>query len=243
MENRNLQQIVKSDPHHLWHRLLDENECLRNCALLFPHEKESSLIQERDKLMSAIDTVFRRPNESISASFMLDASIICAALPESDEGASQAGMHSSFFVNEEANTDLLVTTINSHETLLLEFNKQFTMLRCVRLNLQPGPFTNEALRDDVFNTLRFVDLEFYNESILSILLHSSAQNLEKQSFFLQLCLEATKGKQTQHLMPNNINLLDMAFPFHVPDSMESNSLKPLEGVCTRLAVSGSRKVS
>nr|XP_014097540.1 anaphase-promoting complex subunit 4 [Bactrocera oleae] len=243
LENRNLQQIVKSDPHHLWHRLLEENECLRNCSLLFPHQKETSLIQERDKLMTAVDTVFKRPNESISGSFTLDASIICAALPESGDDANQAAwVHSSFFVNEEANTDLLVTTINSHETLLLEFNKQFTLLRCVRLNLQPGPFTSEALREDVFSTLRFVDLEFYNESILSILLHSSAQNVDKQSYFLQLTLEASKGKQTQHLMPNNINLLDVAVPCHVPDLLEGNSLKPLEGVCTRLAVSGSRKV-
>uniref|UniRef100_A0A0A1XN54 Anaphase-promoting complex subunit 4 n=1 Tax=Zeugodacus cucurbitae TaxID=28588 RepID=A0A0A1XN54_ZEUCU len=239
LEKRNLQQIVKSDPHHLWHRLLDENECLRNCSLLFPHEKETSLIQERDKLMTAVDTVFRRPSESISASFKLDASIICATLPASGE---QDLVHGSFFVHEEENTDLLVTTINAHETLLLEFNKQFTLLRCVRLNLQPGPFTSEALREDVFSTLRFVDLEFYNESILSILLQSSAQNVDKQSYFLQLGLDATKAKQTQHLMPNNINLLDVAFPCHVPDLMEGHSLKPLEGICTRLAVSGSRKV-
>ncbi|XP_036345474.1 anaphase-promoting complex subunit 4-like [Rhagoletis pomonella] len=240
LENRNLQQIVKSDPHHLWHRLLDENECLRNCSLLFPHEKESSLIQQRDKLLEAVENVFKRPNESISAGFVQDASITCALLPTTSENA--VTIHSSFFVNDEAHTDLLVTTISYHELLLMEFNKNFSLLKCTRLDLLSGPFTSDILRDNVFDTLRFVDLGFYNESILSLLLKSNTQKDDKQSYFLQLALEATKGKQTQHIMPNNINLMDVAFACHVPDLMESNCLKPLEGECTHLAVSGSRKV-
>uniref|UniRef100_W8C6P5 Anaphase-promoting complex subunit 4 n=1 Tax=Ceratitis capitata TaxID=7213 RepID=W8C6P5_CERCA len=242
MENRNLQQIVKSDPHHLWHRLLDENECLRNCTLLFPHEKETSLIQQRDKLLAAVDEVFKRPDESISASFVQDAEIICASWLAESEGDKHALVHSSFVANEDANTDMLVTTINHHEVLLLEFNKEFSLLRCMRLDLQPGPFTSEALRDDVYSKLQLVDLEFYNEGTLSLLIHSIAQNESKQSYFLQFALDAAKGKQTQHLMPNNISLLDMVYPCHVPDLMEGNNLKPLEGESTHMTVSGSRKV-
>ncbi|XP_053949584.1 anaphase-promoting complex subunit 4 [Anastrepha ludens] len=243
LENRNLQQIVKSDPHHLWHRLLEENECLRNCSLLFPHEKETSLIQQRDKLLKAVEDVFKRPNESISASFVQDASITCASLPPApDDGDMHPVFHSSFFVDEESSTDLLVTTINWHEALLLEFNKQFSFLKCTRIDLQPGPFTSHALRDVVFNSLKFVDLGFYNESLLSILLHNNGQNDDKRSYFLQCSLEATKGKRTRHIMPNNVNLVDVDFACHIPDIMDANIIKPLEGECTRLAVSGSRKV-
>ncbi|XP_067640659.1 anaphase-promoting complex subunit 4 [Eurosta solidaginis] len=237
LENRNLQQIVKSDPHHLWHRLLEENECLRECSLLFPHEKETSLLQQRDKLLKAIENVFEQPNESISASFVQNSSIKCASLSPDD-----ALIHSSFFVNDEANTDLLVITINRHEALLLEFDKQFTMLKCTRLDLRPGPFTNNTLRDDVFETLRFVDLGFYNESVLSLLLHSKVPTNDKQSFFLQFVLELANGKQTQHSISNSIDLMNVTQPCHVPDLIEGNNLKPLEGECTHLAVSGSRKV-
>ncbi|XP_037937267.1 anaphase-promoting complex subunit 4 [Teleopsis dalmanni] len=235
LENKNLQQMAKADVHHLWNKLVEENECLGNCTLLYPHEKELSLIQQRDKMFNAIDQVLKKTDDSISASFELNNSVVCSSLPSNGSDF----VCSSYNVNTTTNCDVIVTTINWNELLVLEFNRIFTTMRCTRLDLRPGPFTSNL--NISLENLRFVDLQFYNENILSILLQNEQEI--PQSFFLQLTLDVLNGKATEHALPHNLIMSEIAIGHSLHDSIETTNFKNMDGICTHLAVSGSRKVA
>lgn len=240
LENRPLQQVVKTDIHHLWHRLLDENECLRNSPLLYPHEKRLSLTQQRDKMFTAIEHVFQKPNESISLGFELDTCFTCCSFNDITESNFDF-IKTSHFVSEKRKKDLLVITMGWQDCLILEFDDQFTKLKCFKFQTIPGPFTK---RISGLENLKFIDLQFYNDEVLSLLLRkeSEGEAINQQSFFIQFALDQTNGKSSFHALPQNLNLSDLSIAHSIFDLIDFGNLKPIENACTNLAVSGCRKV-
>lgn len=240
LDNRPLQQVVKTDVHHLWHKLLDENECLRNSPLLYPHEKQLSLIQQRDKMFAAVECVFKKPNECISLGFDLDTSFTCCSFSDSIESNFDF-IKTSHIVSEKKKTDLLVITIGWQECLILEVDDKFTKLKCFKFQTIPGPFTTNTCG---LENLKFVDLQFYNDKVLSLLLRKDSQSetMNQQSYFIQFPLDQINGKCSSHALPQNLNLDDFSIAHSIFDLIDFGNLKPIENVCTNLAVSGCRKV-
>lgn len=238
LEDKPLQQVVKTDMHHLWQKLLEENDCLRNSPLLYPHEKRLSLTQQRDKMFAAIETVFQKPNESISVGFELDASFICCSLNENSE---YEFIKTSYFVSDSKKRDLMLVTIGWQDCLILEFDCNFTQMKCFRLQTLPGPFTKDL--SNGFENLKFIELHFYNDEVLSLLLRKDSETSKQQSFFIQFPLDQINGKCSLHALPQNLNLGDLAIGHSIFDIIDDSSFKPIESVCTNLAVSGCRKVS
>ncbi|XP_046802677.1 anaphase-promoting complex subunit 4 [Lucilia cuprina] len=240
LEDKPLQQVVKTDMHHLWHKLLEENECLRNSTLLYPHEKRLSLTQQRDKMFAAIDSVFQKPNESISHGFELDASFVCCSFNENSE-CNFDFIRTSYFVSESKKRDLMLVTIGWQDCLVLEFDDKFTQLKCFRLQTIPGPFTKDLTNG--LENLKFVDLHFYNNDVLSLLLFKESETMKHQSYFIQFPLDQIAGKCSLHTLPQNINLNELAVGHSIFDIIDITSFKAIESVCTNLAVSGCRKVA
>lgn len=252
LENSYLTQLHTVNPSEVWPRLLAENECLAQCNLLVPHDKKLSLLQQRDKMFNAIDAVFHKPTESISASFKLSTTVICGDLQqlhaesaaEPDQQSTYDFVNCSYYVHEATKCDMLALTIGLHEAMVLEFSRgEDCMLRCIRVRLQPGPITSQ-LQEDYYN-LRFVDLQFYNESSLSMLVQTltSATGVRPHSYFLQFSLSAARNHCTQHQLAPLIKLTEATMTHSVHDIPEAAAFKALDGVCEMLAVSGSRKVA
>jgi len=86
LDNAYLTQPYTRDPSQLWEEMVAENECLNECKLFVPHDKNLSLVQQRDKMFNAIDAVFHKPTESISGSFKLSSAVICNDLPPMEPG-------------------------------------------------------------------------------------------------------------------------------------------------------------
>ncbi|XP_017871547.1 PREDICTED: anaphase-promoting complex subunit 4 isoform X2 [Drosophila arizonae] len=252
LENAYLTQPHPVDPAEIWPRLLAENECLAQCNLLVPHDKRLSLIQQRDKMFNAIDAVFHKPTESISASFKLSSTVICGDLQhmhaesaaEPDQQSNSDFVNCSYYVHEATRCDMLALTIGRQEAMVLEFSRgEDCLMRCIRVQLQPGPFTAQ-LQEDYYN-LRFVDLQFYNESSLSMLAQTSttATSARPHSYFLQFSLSAARNHCTQHQLTPLIKLDEATVTHSVHDIPDAAAFKALDGVCEMLAVSGSRKVA
>uniref|UniRef100_A0A1A9WHR9 Anaphase-promoting complex subunit 4 n=1 Tax=Glossina brevipalpis TaxID=37001 RepID=A0A1A9WHR9_9MUSC len=239
LEDKPLQQTVKSDVHHLWQKLLERNECLYNSFLLYPHEKQLSLIQQRDKMFVAIDSVFEKPNSSITLEFQLDFICTCCSLPIEDS-TSWSSIKFSFLAGIKRESDLMAIAIDWQSCLLMEFDQKFSQLSCVIINLKPGPFTKELPLS--LNNLRFVDLQFYNEEVLSLLLLQENKD-KQQSYFMQFSLELMRDKFTLHLLPQNLNLQEILLPQSVFDVVDFGQFRGMDNICTSLAVSGSRKVA
>lgn len=252
LENAYLTQLPPVNPAEVWPRLLAENECLAQCNLLVPHDKRLSLIQQRDKMFNAIDAVFHKPTESISASFKLSSTVICGDLQhlhaesaaEPDQQPNSDLVNCSYYVHEATRCDMLALTIGLQEAMVLEFSRgEDCLLRCIRVQLQPGPFTAQ-LQEDYYN-LRFVDLQFYNESSLSMLAQTStsAAGARPHSYFLQFSLSAARNHCTQHQLTPLMKLDEATVTHSVHDIPDAAAFKALDGVCEMLAVSGSRKVA
>uniref|UniRef100_A0A1A9VNC3 Anaphase-promoting complex subunit 4 n=1 Tax=Glossina austeni TaxID=7395 RepID=A0A1A9VNC3_GLOAU len=239
LEDKPLQQTVKSDTHHLWQKLLEKNECLYNSSLLYPHEKQLSLIQQRDKMFIAIDSVFEKPNSSITSEFQLDFICTCCSLPL-EYSRSVDFIKFSFLAGNKRGSDLMAITTDWHSCLLMEFDQKFSQLSCVIIHLKPGPFTKELPLP--LNNLQFVDLQFYNEEVLSLLLLQDNEE-KQQSYFMQFSLELMREKFSLHLLPQNLNLQEMLLPQSVFDVVDFCQFRGMDTVCTSLAVSGSRKVA
>ncbi|EDW65265.1 anaphase-promoting complex subunit 4 isoform X1 [Drosophila virilis] len=252
LENSYLTQLQTVNPDELWPRLLAENECLAQCNLFVPHDKKLSLIQQRDKMFNAIDAVFHKPTESISASFKLSTAVICSDLQQyPNESAADPEQQSnydfvncSYHVHEATKCDMLALTISLQEAMVLEFSRgDDYLLRCTRVHLHPGPITPQ-LQEDYYN-LRFVDLQFYNESSISMLAQTSTPvtGVRPHSYFVQFSLSASRNHCTQHQLAPLMKLPEATVTHSVHDIPDAATFKGLDGVCEMLAVSGSRKVA
>lgn len=239
LEDKPLQQVLKTDMYQLWQKLLDDNECLRLSPLLYPHDKSTSLTQARDEMFSAIDVVFEKPNESISAGFELDASFLCSSFedgPENDFGF----IKTSYFASLSSKQDLIAITIGWQDCLILAFDENFSKLQTIRLQTLPKPSRKEL--SNSLENLKFVDLQFYNADVVSLLL-SNYNDHKNQSYFLQIPLEQTRTNSNQYSLPRNINLCDVTNAHSIFDIIDNTSFKGMDNICTHLSVSGCRKVS
>ncbi|KAH8409265.1 hypothetical protein KR009_011390 [Drosophila setifemur] len=248
-ENSPLIQPFRKDPSQLWEQMASENECLNHCNLFVPHDKTLSLVQQRDKMFNAIDAVFHKPTESISGSFKLASAVICADLPPMEPGEELEDrdfVTCSYYVNESARSDMLALSISWTEVMILEISRSGdSLLRCTRIHLEPGIFT-PSVHENYYH-LRFVDLQFYNESALSMLTQttSSAPVLRPQSYFVQFSLSAARNQSTHHQLGQlvKLNVPGATGKHSIHDIAEGAVFKGLDGLCEMLAVSGSRKVA
>ncbi|XP_016948853.1 anaphase-promoting complex subunit 4 isoform X1 [Drosophila biarmipes] len=246
LDNAYLTQPYTRDPSQLWEEMVAENECLNDCKLFVPHDKNLSLVQQRDKMFNAIDAVFHKPTESISGSFKLSSAVICNDLPPMEPGEGledREFVTCSYYVNEASRSDMLACTISWQEAMILEVSRAGDgLVRCTRIQLEPGMFS--PAHEDFYN-LRFVDLQFYNESSLSILAQSTSavSGMRPHSFFIQFSLSAARNQCTQHQMGPLVKLKDATVTHSIHDVVDGAAFKGLDGLCDMLAVSGSRKVA
>ncbi|XP_055914863.1 anaphase-promoting complex subunit 4 [Eupeodes corollae] len=242
LENEELQQPAKCDTHHRWNKLLEENECLKNCSLIIPHDQKLSLIQQRDKMLDAVSKVFTKPNSSVSTDFNHISTLICS--PET-ETPPDFEIKSTFIASKAAQVDIVALTVGPDEFLVIEFQLITSVVKCTRLNLKPSPFTPVHMAQ-TYNNLTVVDLQFYNDSILSLLLQNTNQadrDGKTQSYFVQMPLEAINEKHSQHQTAELIYLADRSLFHSLLDIVDNSFLKAVDGTCTGMAVSGSRKVA
>lgn len=239
LENTNLPQPAKSDMHHRWNKLLDENDCLRNCPFMYSHDKKLSLIQQRNKLTESIERIIDKPNQSITEHFSLKTTLICCDLPK--DFTSNDQIKTTFHVHETFRCEILLITISRTEILLIELDARNPYLKSTHLNLKPGPFTHDL--SPSYGNLSFVDLKFYNEHFISILLQNyDNSDRRTQSYFLQLPLDLISGKYKQHQVSEKVNLTEATASHSILDFLDVNCLKHVDGFCTSIAVSGMRKV-
>ncbi|BFF92523.1 anaphase-promoting complex subunit 4-like [Drosophila madeirensis] len=243
LEKACLTQLPPEDPDHLWDQIVAEQSLLGASNIFAPHDKNLSLVQQREKLFNAIDDICQKPTKSMSASFALSSSIICSEFSAVEAKQDWDFVTSCFYVNEAARCDMCAIAISREEALILQFSRADNcFLRCSSIHLKPGLFTKRLQED--YNNLRFVDLQFYNDSFLTILTQSTscAEGVRPHSCFIQLSLSEATNQCTQHLKSIHIKLSDATVTRSIYDIAGMDAFKCLDGVCDMLAVSGGRRV-
>ncbi|XP_055586995.1 anaphase-promoting complex subunit 4 [Uranotaenia lowii] len=240
LEDKPLVYPPKMDISNQWSTLLEQNECLKNCPLIFPHHDNRSLVQQHNLLKASIDRIFEKPITVIGQDFKQKSAL---SLRCSSENNSFQTVVNHF--NTKENNITLFAFLESEKSLILIECNAASSLRSIRLSFAEKPFFETRLIN--IGELSFRHVQFYNEETLSLLLRSQNQNQSRpQSYFLQLplqrvreLLEAVPFVSSQIVTPEQSCRIVNAY-----NLISDGALKLLDGLdAARIAVSGTRNVT
>jgi len=236
LKTRTLKSKVKNDSSQEWNQLLEDNECLKTCELIYPHHKHLSLVQQHHLLKKCIAELFATPETLIGNEFRLKTEINCFDLLDSSTVVTS-------HVNVEAdNTSLLSTLIDKHQLMIIEFNPKLNTFGSVRL-IFPRPFVDINDKFSTFGALKFHHMQFYNEEILSILLDSQT-DARQMNCFIQFPISALKSKFAFQRVGFTGNVMTLTPLTNCYDVLEPSSIRLIDGFDGyMIAVSGNRKVA
>lgn len=242
LEDKPLVFPPKEDVSNQWTKLQEENECLKACPLIFPHNENSSLVQQHHQLKSSIERIFEKPVSVIGQDFKQKSmlSLRNDSLDDFQQTVTQMNV-------EDCNVSLFAMLDSDNSLVITECNPS-SMIRSVRLRFQEKPYFDARL--SALGDLTFKHIQFYNRETLSVLLRARTSEGRSSSYFMQLpldriweLLEAVPFVSNQIVSDANgggsccrvVNAYTL---------IEEGLLKLLEGMdAGKIAVSGSRNMA
>ncbi|KAG5671797.1 hypothetical protein PVAND_001973 [Polypedilum vanderplanki] len=230
LTNQNLTIPSIDNTSNIWNEIFTQNECLQTSKLIYPHNKDSSLIQEKNKMEKSIKDLFNRLEHSIGQEYNLKNDFI---ISHSDDIASSTIVTSHIIDGENQDAINLFTILLSEKDLLLLVYYSNTYIPKIA-KLQ---FTN---RDECnilsVGQLSFIDIKFYNTRLLSGLIKNEIGN-KIQTCFIQV--------PVSRLIDELLEYDQKTIPtFNMYNYIDDCNFKVIEGFAGNLmAVSGSRKVA
>lgn len=234
LEDKPLAEECVSAPTD-WQRMVAQNECIRNSPLIYKHEERASLVQQFKALQQKVSVIFEQQQSVISSGFQTplviphhhlegigDGNAISVRSLNQFSAAGEAlnyfiyhvsGKCFWFFIGGGGGGAKKEESSDTHPTH-----------RCKKFQFDHIPFYyNSRFTGAEFE---FLDLQFYNEETVSVLLRCTIRGEEKRVYFLQLPISS--------LLTTRTNFYEV---------MDPDCLKLVDGVEWRyLAVSGNRKV-
>lgn len=249
LENKNLTSPIKTDITPKWDQLLAENECLRHCECIYPHNSELSLVQQHNLLKSSVTELFQKPQQLISDKFKFVQHIDCAA----DWSVSGSGLASNgdqpmatftTHINiEEDNVAMFAGVQPGQSMFFLEIAQKLNRIAGIRLAFERKTVQQEL--QTTFGELKFHHIQFFNEEILSMLFDNVIDGRVSNCFVqfpvavlrpkLTVLTDATEGDVH--------NLMHSCAMTNFYDVLDVAMIKSIDGFDGNvLSVSGSRKV-
>lgn len=230
LEDRNLQSQLKTELTSEWNKLLDQNECLRNSIVIYPHHKELSLIQEHNLLRKSIASLFSRPEKLIGESLKYQ---MCIDITNLDGiNVDNIALH-----HTNVGTDKIsrfIVNMPTDKFLFIEFNRRSEFVQVCKLEMHAP---NQ--RCDKLGQLRLCHSQFYNEQTLSMLF---ADGMATNSF-IQFPISSIQYRMCSYKLSGSVDLRE-ATVVNFYDVLDPALMRPLEFADgDRIAVSGSRKMA
>lgn len=235
LEDKNLQIQSTIDLTQKWNQLLDENECLKECDIIYPHQKHLSLVQQHNLLKTSISELFSRPEKLIQKHFTHKSSIECAQL-----GPSNTRIKTSHICVHGQYKSMFAILLSRSILVLLEVQSESNERRAIKLELVDRTFYDEKF--DSFGDLEYRDVKFYNEEHISILLYSLAYQ-RANNCVIQFPLAAVQSRMTS-LQWNTSLDISMLPVISFYDVFDPTLVRVVDGADGDIiSVSGSRKVA
>ncbi|XP_065091153.1 anaphase-promoting complex subunit 4 [Ochlerotatus camptorhynchus] len=244
LEDKSLLFPPKADIANQWMKLLEENDCLKSCPLIFPHHENSSLVQQHNLLKASIERIFEKPVSVIGQDFK-QKSIL--SLRNSDP--TDDFQRTVTYLNMEDNQVSLFALLETDNSLIITECNHLSMIRSVRLCFQEKPFFETRL--SAIGDLTFKHVQFYNAETLSVLLRARTSESRINSYFLQLTLDRIWELLESVPFVNNQIIVEQQGSggsccrvVNAYTLIEECSLRLLEGIdAGKIAVSGTRNVA
>lgn len=224
LADNDLTMPLKTDKNE-WNSFLVENKCIQEYPIIIKHNKNHSLIQQYNELVKSVELIFDKPKLLISEQSKLFQTVKCL------EGESNVNLTTVNFDGATTFVAFLASNSPSEGIYALEtqYSNQFTA-KAVYVH-----FENEATNE------RYCvqDVKFYSANVLSVLLQEKST---KVSILYQFPTPLIRDKMTG--IDRTVGL-DRQEVRRVNGWAVGNiSSKCIDGMaCSKLAVSGSRKVA
>lgn len=227
-----IQTITADDKNNIWDDLMANNECLRASKFInYAHNKNKSLIHEKNAMRKSVDDLFVRIEVSIGRDFkLLSKHVLKTDLPE-----TPFKVISSHFLDSEDSTAI----VNMFTILSLENDLLFIVCYAdCTMKVAKLHFADRSICSMLhIGQLSFIDVKFYNSKLISIFMKNEVGNKHhSSSCFMQLSVSRLIDELSDHKHPDML-CIDMF------SLIDEGNLKIIEGFSgLMMAVSGSRKV-
>lgn len=218
--------IPVQDDGSMWARLQEENECLQKNDIIYPHNKNLSLIQEKNQMRKSIAEIFGRLKETVGSDFKIH-------LKNHYKGSQTCEPHHRVLTSHVIDLDdtgdatNLFTVLLSSERLLVLICTGHSQIKTFDVRFRDRA---DCIVSSV-GQLSFIDVKFYNSKLISVLMKNQVDS-RSTTCFMQLAVSRLVDCVGDSNIANAYSLIDDA------------NFKVLEGFSGKsMAVSGSRKVA
>lgn len=229
LQNQNLQNPSRLGITSDWNKLLEQNECLKNSACIYPHHKEMSLVQEHSNLKKSVQKLFTKPDEMISLKFDL---LYCIDVSNLSNGAN---VHLHDIEVDDIGSIMFSASINNDWMYLIKFTPKSDFIKYAKYE-----FVQEEQK---YSELKLCHSQFYNSETLSMLLEYRLKDHQKTNGFIQFPIQTFESRMLGSRLRSQIFLCELD-AINLCNLMDFNLMRKLDinDGCL-VAVSGGRKMS
>lgn len=241
LQNEPLQIPHALDLTQKWDQLLAENECLRECEMIYPYEPTFSLVQQHNLLKDGIAKLFSEPEQLIGKRFCWESSTEFSVLLP-----NHLALRTSHVNNVSERISLFAVLISWRELTVVEIVGNGR--RAVKLE-----FTNRENYADKFSSfgsLELRDVQFYNNQTLSLLLanshgrssENSASSSDPKAFncFVQFPIANVRSRMVDCTQQSVSQMISTS----LYELLDPQLIRQLDGSdAATVSVSGTRKVA
>lgn len=225
-----------------WHQLLEENVCLKQCDLIYPHDRACSLVQQHALLKRHIDELFGLPERLIGGQFVRSTRIDCAHNISPTTEQKQLHRRLAHINNTPLACSWTATLCSPDECIIVESPLAAgAQQRLVRLSWLGGAQTATAAAAFVGYgpVLEFRDIAFYNEEWMAMLLFNAAVAPGEPATNCWLMFNVRTVRDQMRSAEEALH----AAPLSMYECADVTLMRRIEhGDLWRMAVSGSRKL-
>lgn len=239
MKNENLSKHTLHDPSSEWSKLLEENECLKASDIIYPHHRELSLVQEHNLLKKSITELFSKPEKQIGDQFSFKMCLDIVILGNDDSSCIQVD-----HINVDSKKSSLFMVNASNETVyIIEYTTKSDFVKLIKLEFSQMPFLSAKLPN--YTGMRFCNLQFYNESTISILIAATSRDAQYDvKLFVQFPIQKIQSRLLGLKLADRIDITQLVSALNLYELLDPNLLRTLEVHDGHsISVSGSRKIA
>ncbi|KAB0801756.1 hypothetical protein PPYR_03942 [Photinus pyralis] len=221
-------RIPPETDENIWEQFLKRNECFNDDPHLIKHFPNYSLIMQFKQLVASIENIFSAPKSLLANHFSVSHIINCLSIEDSKP--------------------LYLSEINNHsDSTYITFLNKTSLLADGLYFLELFNGSNKVhgvyfyfKHSDNYHNYPVLDIKFYSQSILSVLLQDT--NLNKNGILCQLNVSFLKEKLVEIDLSQDV--CNQNLPKYNAFELGTPLQKIVDGMpCSYFAVSGCRRVS
>lgn len=194
-------------------------------------------MQEHNLLKKSINELFSKPEKHIGDQFSFKMCMDVVNLSDEESGSIQVD-----HINSKKSSLFTVNATNK-AVYFIEYTTKSDFVKLIKLEFAQMPFLNVKLQN--YTSMHFCDLQFYNESTISMLIAASSRDTDYEvKLFVQFPIQKIQSRLLGLKLAEHIDITQLQSALNLYELLDANLLRTLEVHDGHMiSVSGSRKIA